>query len=73
MAGKKGQKKRVWSDDEKRSIYAQARLAGVSFVDAADGVPIFRTGDCWEIGCERLIVILFGKIHEKVKPSVYRL
>jgi hypothetical protein len=48
-------------------------MAGVSFVDAADGVPILRTGDYWEIGCGRLIVILFGKIHEKVKPSVYSL
>ena len=28
MAGKKGQKKRVWSDDEKLSICAQARVAG---------------------------------------------
>ena len=30
MAGKKGQKKRVWSDDEKLSICAQARVCGVS-------------------------------------------
>lgn len=30
MAGKKGQKKRVWSDEEKLSICAQARVSGVS-------------------------------------------
>ena len=30
MAGKKGRKKRVWSDDHKRSICAQARVSGVS-------------------------------------------
>jgi transposase len=30
MAGKKGQKKRVWSDDEKRSICEQTTTAGVS-------------------------------------------
>ena len=35
MAGKKGQKKRVWSDDEKRSICAQARVAGVSVAQVA--------------------------------------
>ena len=28
MAGKKGQKKRFWSDDEKRSICGQARVSG---------------------------------------------
>jgi transposase len=35
MAGKKGQKKRVWSDNEKRSICAQARVAGVSVAQVA--------------------------------------
>jgi len=35
MAGKKGQKKRVWSDDEKRSICAQARVSGVSVAQVA--------------------------------------
>ena len=35
MAGKKGQKKRVWSDDEKRSICAQARVPGVSVAQVA--------------------------------------
>ena len=35
MAGKKGQKKRVWSDDEKRSICAQARVAGVLVAQVA--------------------------------------
>ncbi len=30
MAGKKGHKKRFWSDDEKRLICAQARVSGVS-------------------------------------------
>lgn len=35
MAGKKGQKKRVWSDDEKVSICAQARVAGVSVAQVA--------------------------------------
>jgi len=30
MAGKKGQRKRVWSDEEKRSICAQARVSEVS-------------------------------------------
>ena len=35
MAGKKGQKKRFWSDDEKRSICAQARVAGVSVAQVA--------------------------------------
>jgi transposase len=37
MAGKKGQKKRVWSDDEKRSICAQARVAGVSVAQGRAG------------------------------------
>ncbi|MBM1815958.1 transposase, partial [Sulfitobacter pseudonitzschiae] len=35
MAGKKGQKKRFWSDDEKRSICAQARVPGVSVAQVA--------------------------------------
>ena len=35
MAGKKGQKKRVWSDDEKGSICAQARVPGVSVAQVA--------------------------------------
>ena len=35
MAGKKGQKKRVWSDDEKRSICSQARVRGVSVAQVA--------------------------------------
>ena len=30
MAGKKGQKKRFWSDEEKISICAQTRAPGVS-------------------------------------------
>jgi transposase-like protein len=30
MAGKAGQKKRFWSDDEKRSICEQTTTAGVS-------------------------------------------
>ena len=35
MAGKKGQKKRVWSDEEKLSICAQSRVAGVSIAQVA--------------------------------------
>ena len=35
MAGKKGQKKRFWSDEEKVSICAQARSAGVSVAQVA--------------------------------------
>ncbi|MFD1510653.1 IS66-like element accessory protein TnpA [Lacimonas salitolerans] len=35
MAGKKGQKKRVWSDEEKLSICAQARVCGVSVAQVA--------------------------------------
>ena len=35
MAGKKGQKKRFWSDDEKRSICAQTIVAGVSIAQVA--------------------------------------
>ena len=35
MAGKKGQKKRFWSDDEKGLICAQTRMAGVSVTQAA--------------------------------------
>jgi transposase len=35
MAGKKGQKKRFWSGDEKRSICAQARTPGVSIAQVA--------------------------------------
>lgn len=35
MAGKKGQKKRFWSDDEKRSICAQAIVPGVSVAQVA--------------------------------------
>ena len=35
MAGKKRQKKRVWSDDEKVSIRTQARVAGVSVAQVA--------------------------------------
>lgn len=35
MAGRKGQKKRFWSDDEKRSICDQASLPGVSVARVA--------------------------------------
>jgi len=35
MAGKKSQKKRVWSDDEKLSICGQARVSGVSVAQVA--------------------------------------
>lgn len=35
MAGKKGQKKRFWSDDEKRSICVQAQAPGVSVAQVA--------------------------------------
>ena len=35
MAGKKGLKKRVWSDDEKRSICAQTLTPGVSVAQVA--------------------------------------
>ncbi|WP_300029321.1 transposase [uncultured Roseobacter sp.] len=35
MAGKKGQKKRFWSDNEKRSICNQARAPGVSVAQVA--------------------------------------
>lgn len=35
MAGKKGQKKRFWSDDEKRSICAQTRAVGISVAQVA--------------------------------------
>lgn len=35
MAGKKGQRKRVWSDEEKRSICMQARVPQVSVAQVA--------------------------------------
>ena len=35
MAGKKGQKKRFWSDDEKRSICEQTHAGGVSVAQVA--------------------------------------
>lgn len=35
MAGKKGQKKRIWWDDEKRSICAQTATTGVSVAQVA--------------------------------------
>ena len=35
MAGKKGQKKRFWSDDEKRQICEQTTLPGVSIAQVA--------------------------------------
>ena len=35
MAGKKGQKKRFWSDDEKRSICTQTTVRGVSVAQVA--------------------------------------
>src|SRR6056297_4197179 len=35
MVGKKGQKKRFWSDEEKRSICAQASASGVSVAQVA--------------------------------------
>ena len=35
MAGKKVQKQRFWSDDEKHSICGQARVAGVSVAQVA--------------------------------------
>ena len=35
MAGKKGLKKRIWSDDEKRSICAQTLTPGVSVAQVA--------------------------------------
>jgi len=35
MAGKKGQKKRFWADEEKRSICEQALAPGVSVAQVA--------------------------------------
>ena len=35
MAGKKGQKKRFWSDEEKRSICNQTQVPGVSVAQVA--------------------------------------
>jgi len=35
MAGKTGQRKRLWSDDEKRSICAQTTVPGVSVAQVA--------------------------------------
>ena len=35
MADKKGQKKRFWSDDEKRSICTQTTVPGVSVAQVA--------------------------------------
>ena len=35
MAGKKGQKKRFWADEEKRSICEQALVPGVSVAQVA--------------------------------------
>ena len=35
MSGKKGQKKRFWSDEEKRSICAQTRVSDVSVAQVA--------------------------------------
>ena len=35
MAGKKGQKKRLWSDEEKRSICSQTLVPGVSVAQVA--------------------------------------
>lgn len=35
MAGRKGQRKRFWSDEEKRSICRQARAPGVSVAQVA--------------------------------------
>ena len=35
MAGKKGQKKRFWSDEEKRSICSQTQVPGVSVAQVA--------------------------------------
>ena len=35
MAGKKGQKNRFWSDEEKRSICAQASVPGISIAQVA--------------------------------------
>ncbi|MBO6792076.1 MAG: transposase [Dinoroseobacter sp.] len=35
MAGKKGRKKRFWSDEEKRSICEQAQASGVSVAQVA--------------------------------------
>ena len=38
MAGKKGQKKRFWSEDEKRSICAQTVVPGVSIAPGCSAV-----------------------------------
>ena len=43
MAGKKGQKKRFWSDEEKRRICGQARAPGVSVAQVARRY-VFRPG-----------------------------
>ena len=40
MAGKKGQKRRFRSDDEKRLICAQARVPGVSVAQVARRYPM---------------------------------
>ena len=39
MAGKKGLKKRIWSDDEKRTICAQTLTPGVSVAQVCP--PLF--------------------------------
>ena len=43
MAGKKGQKKRFWSDEEKVSICAQTCAPGVSVAQVAQRSPLSST------------------------------
>jgi len=45
MAGKKGLKKRVWSDDEKRTICAQTLTSGVSVAQVARRYSMEREPD----------------------------
>lgn len=44
MAGKKGQKKRFWSDDEKRSIRAQTAVGCVSVAQVARRYAMVKKG-----------------------------
>ena len=47
MAGKKGLKKRVWSDDEKRVICAQTLTPGVSVRGGSVCLNRFRAFSKW--------------------------
>lgn len=84
MGGKKGAKKRFWSDEEKRSICGQARVPGVSIAQVARRYamnanllhkwlkdPRFVPEEDEAVSCDEDIVFLPVEVEGLVAPPPY--